>query len=112
MIKYLDTECIHTIPKNAQERTNKMRAVMTVTGKDIIGILAEVSGKCSELNVNITEVTQSVLQDLFCMIMLVDTEKCSVPLSEFSDIMSRLGQDRGLDIHVMHEAVFDSMYHV
>ena len=57
-----------------------MRAVMTVTGKDIIGILAEVSGKCSELNVNITEVTQSVLQDLFCMIMLVDTEKCSVPL--------------------------------
>ena len=77
-----------------------MRAVMTVTGKDIIGILAEVSGKCSELNVNITEVTQSVLQDLFCMIMLVDTEKCSVPLSEFSDIM------------IMHEAVFDSMYHV
>ena len=65
-----------------------MRAVMTVTGKDIIGILAEVSGKCSELNVNITEVTQSVLQDLFCMIMLVDTEKCSVPLSEFSDIMA------------------------
>ena len=46
------------------------------------------------------------------MIMLVDTGKCSVPLSEFSDIMSRLGQDRGLDIHVMHEAVFDSMYHV
>ena len=44
MIEYLDTECIHTIPKNAQERTNKMRAVMTVTGKDIIGILAEVSG--------------------------------------------------------------------
>ena len=87
-----------------------MRAVMTVTGKDIIGILAEVSGKCSELNVNITEVTQSVLQDLFCMIMLVDTEKCSVPLSEFSDIMSRL--EHGLDIHVMHEDVFDSMYHV
>ena len=72
-----------------------MRAVMTVTGKDIIGILAEVSGKCSELNVNITEVTQSVLQDLFCMIMLVDTEKCSVPLSEFSDIMSRLGRGTG-----------------
>ena len=81
-----------------------MRAVMTVTGK--------VSGKCSELNVNITEVTQSVLQDLFCMIMLVDTEKCSVPLSEFSDIMSRLGREHGLDIHVMHEDVFDSMYHV
>ena len=73
-----------------------MRAVMTVTGKDIIGILAEVSGKCSELNVNITEVTQSVLQDLFCMIMLVDTEKCSVPLSEFSDIMSRLGREHGI----------------
>lgn len=46
------------------------------------------------------------------MIMLVDTEKCSVPLSEFSDIMSRLGREHGLDIHVMHENVFDSMYHV
>ena len=44
--------------------------------------------------------------------LLVDTEKCSVPLSEFSDIMSRLGREHGLDIHVMHEDVFDSMYHV
>lgn len=89
-----------------------MRAVLTVTGKDMIGILAEVSSKCSSLNVNVTEVTQSVLQDLFCMIMLVDMEKCSVPLSEFSDIMTQLGREHSLDIHVMHEAVFDSMYHV
>lgn len=89
-----------------------MRAVLTVTGKDMIGILAEVSGKCSSLNVNVTEVTQSVLQDLFCMIMLVDMEKCTIPLSEFSDIMAALGKEHNLDIHVMHEAVFDSMYHV
>ena len=89
-----------------------MRAVMTVTGKYIIGILAEVSGKSSENNVNITEVTHSILQELFCMKSIVDTEKCSVPLSEFSDIMSRLGREHGLDIHVMHEDVFDSMYHV
>lgn len=89
-----------------------MRAVLTVTGKDMIGILAEVSGKCSSLNVNVTEVTQSVLQDIFCMIMLVDMKKCTVSLSEFSDIMTGFGREHNLDIHVMHEAVFDSMYHI
>ncbi|MBQ2775538.1 MAG: ACT domain-containing protein [Clostridia bacterium] len=89
-----------------------MRAVITVIGRDVVGILAEVSGKCSELNVNIAEVTQSVLQDMFCMIMLVDMDKCSIPLADFSDIMKKLGEKHGLSIHVMHGDVFDSMYHV
>lgn len=89
-----------------------MRAVITVIGKDMVGILADVSGKCSQLNVNIAEVTQSILQDMFCMMMLVDMEKCSIPLAEFSDTMKNLGENRGLSIHVMHEDVFDSMYHV
>ena len=89
-----------------------MRAVITVIGKDMVGILADVSGKCSQLNVNIAEVTQSILQDMFCMMMLVDMEKCSIPPAEFSDTMKKLGENRGLSIHVMHEDVFDSMYHV
>ena len=49
-----------------------MRAVITVLGKDMVGILAKVSAKCAEVDVNVIEVTQSILQDLFAMIMMVD----------------------------------------
>ena len=56
---------VEYIVNQYKTRRQKMRAVLTVTGKDMIGILAEVSSKCSSLNVNVTEVTQSVLQDLF-----------------------------------------------
>ena len=55
-----------------------MRAVITVIGKDMVGILAKVSGTCTEANANIIEVTQSVLQDMFAMIMLVDIDRKSV----------------------------------
>ena len=89
-----------------------MNAVITVIGKDMVGILANVSTKCAELKVNITEVTQSILQDTFCMMMLVDMKNCTLPLANFSDEMKALGKEKGLSIHVMHEDVFDSMYHV
>ena len=49
-----------------------MRAVITVLGKDMVGILAKVSAKCAEVDVNVIEVTQSILQDLFAMIMMVN----------------------------------------
>ena len=58
-----------------------MRAVITVISKDMVGILAKVSAVCAKENVNVTEVTQSILQDLFAMIMLVDLEKATVPLT-------------------------------
>ena len=89
-----------------------MRAVMTVTGKDIIGILAEVSGKCSELNVNITEVTQSVLQDLFCMIMLCEIDHISCTFSDFIDSAVKIGTEQNLSVHVMHEEIFNSMHRI
>lgn len=60
-----------------------MRAVITVVGKDMVGILAKVSAICAENDVNITEVTQSILHDMFCMIMMADVSKCSVPLPIF-----------------------------
>ena len=52
-----------------------MRSIITVVGKDTVGILAEVSTLCAKHSVNIIEVTQSILQDMFCMIMLVDVDK-------------------------------------
>ena len=62
-----------------------MRAVLTVLGKDTVGILAKVSPKCAESNVNIIEVTQSVLQNIFCMIMICDIDKMSVSFDAFAD---------------------------
>ena len=58
------------------ERTGILKAVITVIGKDMVGILAKVSGICAEKGVNVLEVTQSILQDMFAMVMLVDITHC------------------------------------
>jgi len=89
-----------------------MRAVITVVGKDMVGILAKVSGICADNNVNVIEVTQSILQDMFCMIMMADISKCSVELSKFSDVLSEYGKENGLSIHVMNEDIFNSMHRI
>ncbi len=89
-----------------------MRAVLTVIGKDSVGILAKVSAECANCNVNINEVTQTVLQDLFCMIMMCDIEKMSCSFSEFSDKMSALGKETNLSITAMHEDIFNSMHRI
>jgi ACT domain-containing protein len=89
-----------------------MRAVITVIGKDMVGILAKVCNTCFENNINIVEVTQSVLQDLFAMIMLVDMTSSKISCAELSDKMSGLGESLGLSIHVMHEDIFNSMHKI
>ncbi|HIS24959.1 MAG TPA: ACT domain-containing protein [Candidatus Faeciplasma gallinarum] len=89
-----------------------MKAVISVIGKDAVGILAKVSSMCAQYNANVTEVTQSVLQDVFAMVMLVDISKLSIPLSELSDKMSELGKSMGLSIFVMHEDIFNTMHHI
>ncbi len=89
-----------------------MRAVITVIGKDMVGILSSVSSICAKNNVNIIEVTQSILQDMFCMIMMADVSQCSVSFSDFSDTLSEYGKENGLSIHVMNEEIFNSMHRI
>ena len=89
-----------------------MKAVITVIGKDMVGILAKVSGKCAEANANVIEVTQSVLQDMFAMIMLVDITGLTVPVAAMADSLDQLGQELGLSVHVMHEDIFNSMHRI
>ncbi len=89
-----------------------MKAVISVIGKDAVGILAKVSTICAENNANVTEVTQSVLQDVFAMVMLVDITNISTPLAELSDKMTELGKQLGLSIYVMHEDIFNTMHHI
>ena len=89
-----------------------MRAVITVIGKDMVGILAKVSTICAEHQINVLEVTQSILQDMFAMIMMVDIEKSDVPFERFADELSTLGDTMGLSIHSMHEDIFNSMHRI
>lgn len=89
-----------------------MRAVITVIGKDMVGILAKVSNECADAHVNITEVTQSILQDLFAMIMMVDISNSSISFDELVDRMNKLGESQNLKIHVMHEDIFNSMHRI
>ena len=87
-----------------------MRAVITVVGKDAVGILAKVSGRCSDHHINVVEVTQSILQDMFAMIMMVDISKADIPFTEFSDMLGKTGAEMGLSIHAMHEDIFNAMH--
>lgn len=89
-----------------------MKAVITVVGKDAVGILSKVSAVCAENNVNILEVSQSILQEMFCMIMLSDVSECKVPFDRLIKQMNRIGEESGLAIHVMHEDIFNSMHRI
>jgi len=87
-----------------------MRAVITVVGKDAIGILAKVASLCSIHHINVIEVSQSILQDMFAMIMMVDISKCDIPFTSLVDKMSALGRENNLVIHCMHEEIFSAMH--
>lgn len=87
-----------------------MRAVVSVIGKDTVGILAKVSAVCMTYNLNVVEVTQSVLQEFFAMIMLVDISAANAPFDAVSDAFAKLGEENGLTIRIMHEDIFNSMH--
>ena len=90
-----------------------MKAVITVLGKDTVGILAKVSATCAEHKLNITEVTQSVLQDLFAMVMLVEFDRKDVPsFDKLNADFDALGAEIGTKIHIMHEDLFNSMHKI
>ena len=89
-----------------------MKAVITVTGKDTVGIIAEVATHCAKYDANILDITQSVLGEYFAMIMLADISKLNIEFSSFVDILSSLGKEKNLVIHTMHEDIFNTMHHI
>lgn len=89
-----------------------MKAVITVIGKDTVGILSSVSAECAKCNANILEVTQSVMQDMFAMIMMVEIDKCTVPFKELSDKLIEVGNGMGVKVHITHEDLFNSMHRI
>ena len=89
-----------------------MRAIITVVGKDKVGILNLVSSKCAEYNVNINDVSQTIFDDMFCMIMLADISALNVEFASFKSEMMKVGEEAALKIHVMHEDIFNSMHRI
>ncbi|MDY2679856.1 MAG: ACT domain-containing protein [Lentihominibacter sp.] len=87
-----------------------MRAVITVIGKDMVGILAKVSTACAEANANVAEVTQSVLDEYFAMIMLVNIDNLSCSLEELQRGIKE--SVPSMTVHLMHEDIFNSMHRI
>ena len=89
-----------------------MKAVVTVVGKDTVGILAKVSGVCAEANVNVEEVTQSILAGTFAMIMVVDIARCNVEFDELQRRLAAAGEEKGVDVKVTRQEIYDAMHHI
>ncbi len=89
-----------------------MKAVITVTGKDTVGIIADVASVCAKHGANILDITQSVLSEYFAMIMLAEIDDLSIDFAKFVDLLDALGKERGLVIHAMHEDIFNTMHHI
>ena len=89
-----------------------MKAVITVIGKDAVGITAKVSTACAEFGANIVDITQKFLDDLFVMIMIAEVDSLTVKFTDFVDEMVKKGKESGLEIHVMHEDIFDAMHKI
>ena len=88
----------------------QMKAFINVMGHDTVGVVAKVSGLCSQLNINIEDVTQSILQGMFAMIMLVDLTNCNVDHEELHRRTDALAAEMGMQINVTRQEVFDAMH--
>lgn len=89
-----------------------MKGFISVIGKDKVGILAAVSAKCAEYNVNIADVSQTVMSDMFTMIMMIDITAISVKFGDFASLLHEYGKSIGMEIRVMHEDIFNSMHRI
>ena len=89
-----------------------MKSVISVIGKDAVGIIAKVSTECAACGVNICDISQTVLNGYFTMIMIADISQITIPFTEFVDKMAALGRKNSLQIQAMHEDIFNSMHHI
>lgn len=87
-----------------------MKAIVTVIGKDQVGIIAGVCALLSERQVNVLDISQTILQDYFTMIMLVDVGEAAVPFAQLKDELAAAGQAQGLDIRIQREDIFNAMH--
>ena len=89
-----------------------MRSIVTVIGHDRVGIIAEVCAMLSAQNVNILDISQTILQGYFTMFMLVDVSACAIPFTELAMKLADAGKETGLDIRMLREEIFNAMHRI
>ena len=89
-----------------------MKAIVTVIGKDQVGIIAAVCALLSEKNVNVMDISQTIMQEYFTMIMLVDASAATVPFAQLKEELAAAGQERNLDIRIQREDIFNAMHRI
>lgn len=89
-----------------------MRAIVTVIGKDTVGIIAGVCSLLAQNGVNVLDISQTVMREYFTMIMLVDTAGCKVDFAGLADILKKDGVENGLDIRIQREDIFEAMHRI
>ena len=89
-----------------------MKAIVTVVGKDRVGIIASVCVKLAEFNVNVLDISQTVMQGYFTMMMVVEVSACTVPLAELVGLLEDHGRDMGLSIRLQREDIFEAMHRI
>lgn len=89
-----------------------MKAIVTVFGQDKPGIIAKVSGLLAEKNVNIEDISQTIMSGNFTMLMHTDISACKITLADLADEMKKLGESIGVSIHIQHEDIFNAMHHI
>ncbi len=86
-----------------------MKAVITVIGQDKIGIIYQVTSVLAEYDVNILDINQTIMQDVFTMMMIVDTTKTPVSFEELQKKLEEKGREMGMSIRIQHEGIFNAM---
>ena len=89
-----------------------MNAIITVVGKDRVGIIAAICVKLAEYNVNVLDISQTILQGSFTMVMAVDVSAATVPFAKIAEGLNELGQEMELSIHIQREEIFDAMHNI
>ena len=89
-----------------------MNAIITVVGKDRVGIIAGICVKLAEYHVNVLDISQTILQGSFTMVMAVDVAEANVPFAQIADGLKALGQEMELSIHIQREEIFDAMHNI
>lgn len=94
------------------EREKIMKAIVTVIGKDKSGIIAKVSTVLADNSINIEDISQTIMQGFFTMVMLVDISASKLEFTSLVSEMKTLGQEIGVEIYVQHEDIFNSMHKI
>lgn len=88
------------------------KTVITVVGKDTVGIIAKVCTYLADNNINILDISQTIVQGYFNMMMIVDLDDTQKPFGDVSDDLTKIGEKMGVIIHCQREEIFEMMHRV